>query len=99
MPNDEGDLFEDVFSLYKPKEVPGLYVYRYHHLDDLSFIRKPSDVFRELGPRELERLVEAVKTRFLVAGWEGDGNLGLIWLPPFVDAGIEDTWGNVSVAR
>jgi hypothetical protein len=91
--HDERAVFEDMFSHYRPEEIPRLYIYCYHHLDDLSFVRKPSEVFRELGPSDLKSLVDAVKSRFLSAGWEGDGNVGLIWLPPFVDTGIEDTWG------
>ena len=91
--HDERAVFEDMFSHYHPEEIPRLYIYCYHHLDDLSFVRKPSEVFRELGPSDLKSLVDAVKSRFLSAGWEGDGNVGLIWLPPFVDTGIEDTWG------
>ena len=37
--------------------------------------------------------VAAVKQRFLQEGWEGDGEIGLIWIPPFVDIGLEDTHG------
>jgi hypothetical protein len=80
--------------LYRPEDAAGLHVYQYHHLDDLSFARRPNEVFQNLNPGDLKRLLEAVKERFRTAGWEGDGTLQLIWLPPFVDAGIEDTWGN-----
>jgi hypothetical protein len=38
-------------------------------------------------------MLEAVKQRFASAGWEGDGEIQLMWLPPFVGAGAEDTWG------
>jgi hypothetical protein len=41
----------------------------------------------------LDSYVEAVKERFKKAGWEGDGSIGILWLPPFVGIGIEDTWG------
>ena len=93
LPDDGQGLSDEIFSLYRPEEIPRLYVYCYHHLDDLSFVRKPSEVFPELRPNGLKRLVDSVKSRFLSAGWEGDGNVGLIWLPPFADTGIEDTWG------
>jgi hypothetical protein len=89
----ENDIFD--WSLYRPEEIPNLHVYQYHHLDDLSFVRKPEDVFSDtLSPTDFNRLMEAVKERFLKAGWEGDGSFGIIWLPPFLDAGNEDTWGN-----
>ncbi len=91
--HDGRGLSDEIFSLYRPEEIPRLYTYCYHHLDDLGFVRKPREVFRELRPNDLKRLVDSVKSRFLSAGWEGDGNVGLIWLPPFVDTGIEDTWG------
>jgi hypothetical protein len=81
------------FSLYRPQDAAGLHVYQYHHLDDLSFARKPEKVFANLKPAELKRLVDAVEQRFRTAGWEGDGKLEVLWLPPFVDVGVEDTWG------
>lgn len=90
----EQDWAGDIFTHYHPEEIPRLHVYCYHHLDDLSFLRRPREVFPELGRSDLKRLVDAVKSRFLSAGWEGDGEVDLIWLPPFVDTGIEDTWGN-----
>jgi len=36
-----------------------------------------------LGERAAE-YVEAVKLRFDKAGWEGDGDVNLLWLPSFV---------------
>jgi hypothetical protein len=72
-----------------------LYVYQYQFLDDLSFIQTPSKVpvFTNMAPPDLERLISSVRDQFSTAGWEGDGEIGVIWLPPFVDAGIEDSWG------
>lgn len=75
------------------KTVPGMTVCQYHFLDDLSFVRRPQDVF-DLPASDLDEYVEAVKRRFKEAGWEGDGTIGIIWLPPFVGVGIEDTWGS-----
>ena len=76
-----------------PEELGKLFVYRYEHLDDLSFVRRPEDVYMDMGPDALEQRRATVRAALLSAGWEGDGDLGLIWLPPFVDIGEEDTWG------
>lgn len=83
------------WSIGEMKDVSQLRVYSYQFLDDLSFIHKPSDVpiFYDMKPGELDQFVDAVRRLFLAAGWEGDGDLGILWLPPFVDVGIEDTWG------
>jgi len=69
-------------------------------LDDLTFIRKPADVDRDWrrslpfpAIEDLDGTIEAVKRRFLQEGWEGDGEIGIIWIPPFVDAGPHDTHG------
>lgn len=75
------------------KAVPNMTVCRYHFLDDLSFIRRPQDVF-DMPAADLAKYIEAVERRFQEAGWEGDGTIGIIWLPPFVGVGIEDTWGS-----
>jgi len=74
-------------------------VYQYEHLDDLSFISTPkrfflTRTFEKWSPEEIQAVIDAVKRKFLEAGWEGDGDVGVIWLPPFVDTGVEDTWGN-----
>jgi hypothetical protein len=73
--------------------VQGYYVYEYTFLDDLQFIKSPEEVFAYYDPARLKTVIEAVEKRFLDAGWEGDGAIGILWLPPFVDAGIEDTHG------
>jgi hypothetical protein len=70
-----------------------LFVYHYEHLDDLSFVRRPEDVYGGFDPEELGHQKSTVRAALLSAGWEGDGELGLIWLPPFVDVGVEDISG------
>lgn len=82
-----------------PQLIKGYFVYEYTFLDDLSFIVSPSEFFgsRMFGDHsadQIDTVVHEVKERFLEAGWEGDGSIGIIWLPPFVDTGVEDTWGN-----
>jgi hypothetical protein len=42
----------------------------------------------------VDALLDAVSALFKENGWEGDGNIGLIWLPPFVGVGGEDTYGS-----
>jgi hypothetical protein len=73
--------------------VPLMTVCHYQFLDDLNFIRRPEDVFEAPKPL-LDKYVDAVKERFKKAGWEGDGSIGIVWLPPFVGIGVEDTWGS-----
>ena len=41
----------------------------------------------------LKPYLEKIEELFREIGWEGDGKLGVIWIPPFVDIGIEDGWG------
>jgi hypothetical protein len=80
------------------ENVKNFFVYQYQHLDDLTGILTPTEVYRNLGDLigediEVDDLVKEVKKLLLKNGWEGDGEIGLIWLPPFVDVGIEDTFG------
>ncbi len=76
------------------------HVYSYCFLDDLSFIQVPSTINEQWknnspfsGINNLDDVLELVKKRFIEEGWEGDGEIGLIWIPPFVDIGFEDTHG------
>ena len=55
-------------------------VEQYQFIDNLQHIINP----KEIG-EEYENKVDDVKQAFLENGWEGDGEIGLIWLPPFVE--------------
>lgn len=65
------------------------FVYSYMFIDDLSFIQKPE----VLGFPDLNDTIEHVRARFLDAGWEGDGDIGVFWLPPFVLSEADDHYG------
>ncbi|MGA7568986.1 MAG: hypothetical protein WBW53_23230 [Terriglobales bacterium] len=70
----------------RPADAKTLLIQQYQFLDDLSFIRNPADVYKsEKG--ELKQFIVALRTQFKKAGWEGDGEIGVIWLPPFVGCG------------
>ena len=70
-----------------------MFVYQYTFLDDLSSIRNPYEHFSNEPKHIVDNLITKIGELFERNGWEGDGDIGLIWLPPFVDCGIEDTWG------
>lgn len=77
-----------------PGLVAGYFVYSYEHIDDIGFWRAPEAVFPEFQCRDrLCAWAEAVSDLLRKAGWEGDGRLSIIWLPPFVGIGPEDTFG------
>lgn len=68
-------------------------VHQYHFVD-LDFSLDPSDVCELTRGEfyELEQLIEAVKRKLRLAGWQGDGALRVAWIPPFV-TGYGDTCG------
>lgn len=53
----------------------------YQFIDNLQHIIPPKQVFEDSA---YESIAEKVRKAFYDAGWEGDGELGLIWLPPFL---------------
>ncbi|MGN4542754.1 hypothetical protein [Bacillus cereus group sp. MYBK95-2] len=71
-------------------QIENFLVYEYHFLDDLSFI-KPLNEYLDSNQEEITTKLKQLFSRY---GWEGDGELGIIWLPPFVDIGIENTCGH-----
>lgn len=75
-------------------KIGSMTVYEYTFLDDLEFIRPIEEYLQYLSEAEKERYIGALKTLFLNHGWEGDGELGVIWLPPFIGIGVEDTHGH-----
>lgn len=73
----------------------GYYLYTYHFIDVFAFIRTPKEVDDALaylypGEEEEEEntlyrsRVSEIGDLFLRMGWEGDGDIGLIWIPPFL---------------
>jgi hypothetical protein len=76
-------------------EVDKYFVYQYHHLDDLSFLRQPERVFADhniVNPPVQEWLLK-VANLLSNHGWEGDGEIKIMWFPPFIPIADEDTWG------
>ena len=65
--------------------------YAYEYLDDLSFMRPAREVLADWD--QAEALIAAVEQRFKQIGWEGDGLMQLLWLPPFAGAGEHDNYG------
>jgi uncharacterized phage-like protein YoqJ len=54
----------------------------YEWVDNLHFIQDPADYVYDVEP-----YLEIAKAKFLEAGWYGSGEIGLIWLPPFMFKG------------
>jgi hypothetical protein len=64
---------------YPPTALYGFHRYRFEWIDNLHFILPPARFVKDA-----ERYVAVAKERFVEAGWWGDGDIGILWLPPFV---------------
>lgn len=73
--------------------IKSYHIYTYTFLDDLSCIKNPHDYFKYEEKYKIDDAIRLIGERFKEHGWEGDGSIGIIWLPPFVDVGIEGTCG------
>lgn len=71
-------LSTDVIN-YSPRAMRDFHAYGYEWIDNLHFIMPPNAFLADPAP-----YVNVAKARFAAAGWEGDGEVGLLWLPPFV---------------
>ncbi len=70
---------EEVIS-YGPDNLKDFKVYGFEWIDNLHFSQKPDKFLKH----KAAQYVAVVRERFLEAGWRGDGDIELIWLPPFV---------------
>lgn len=82
------DLLED------PARIQSYYVYTYEHIDILNFLPPAEDLLGEYDG--YTALLKQVKDLFSRNGWEGDGEIRLMWFPPFLKIGVEDTWGTLA---
>ena len=71
---------------YSPEELEAFEVYSYEWIDNLNFTLNPEDCL--LNPEEY---IKVVKERFLEAGWDGDGEIELMWIPPFMFKGLRNS--------
>ncbi len=58
-------------------------VYGYEWIDNLHFVQPPAEFLPSSG-EPLDAYLAVARERFTEAGWYGDGDIGLLWLPPFV---------------
>lgn len=65
---------------YAPEALLRFHAYTFEWIDDLNFIRDPAHFLGERAPPYVALACE----RFRAMGWEGDGEVGLLWLPTFV---------------
>ena len=65
---------------YGPEALREFYVYGFEWIDNLHFLVNPQQFVGDRAPAYLT----VAREQFLKAGWAGDGEVALLWLPPFV---------------
>ena len=81
---------------YPPERLRDFIFYGYEYIDNLHFIQPP-DEFIPLN-ESVDNYLAVVRERFLVEGWDGDGEIGLLWLPPFIfPSALQKPWTGVLV--
>lgn len=69
-----------------------LFVVEYQHIDFLDMILPAAKAQSLVDQKLLPCTQQQAAAAFIEAGWEGDGEIGAIWIPPFMFTGGE-TWG------
>lgn len=79
-----------------------IYVYNYGHADYMPQTEKGSfEVFKTFHQSDFDRKTlkemytrerDEVTKAFVKNGWEGDGTLMCLWIPPFIGYTIEDSF-------
>jgi len=64
---------------YPPEILKTFKVEAYEWIDNLNFTIRPEDCLANA-----EDYINIVKEMFLKAGWDGDGEIELMWIPPFM---------------
>ncbi len=67
---------------YSPEALRSFHVYMYEWIDNLHFTRDPAEFVDDPSA-----YLAVAGELFREAGWDGDGSISLIWLPPFVFSG------------
>ena len=64
---------------YPPETLRSFRVVPYQWIDDLNFTISPEECVETA-----EEYISIAKEMFLNAGWDGDGEIELMWIPPFM---------------
>ncbi len=65
---------------YSPSDLRSFFAYGFEWIDNFHFLREPSAF---LGDKAAD-YKEVAAARFKEMNWAGDGEIILLWLPPFV---------------
>jgi hypothetical protein len=64
---------------YPPESLKNFDVTSYEWIDNLNFTLSPNDCLKNA-----EEYISIARQRFLEEGWHGDGEIELMWVPPFM---------------
>ncbi|GGA82115.1 hypothetical protein [Puia dinghuensis] len=67
---------------YGPSDLRNFEVLAYEWIDNLCFTIDPAECLENA-----EEYLAVVRELFLTEGWYGDGNIELMWIPPFMFEG------------
>ena len=68
---------------YPPSKLNSFELRTYEWIDNLDFTLDPRD-YLENG----NEYIEVARQLFLGIGWDGDGRIELMWIPPFMFEGV-----------
>lgn len=66
---------------YPPEKLREFHSYGYEYIDNRQFALRPEVVLGTI--EKAAPYVEQAKCMFLDMGWHGDGEVELLWIPPF----------------
>ncbi len=69
---------EEVIT-YEPNELRNFRLFTHEYIDNLNFTFKPADFLSNA-----DEYLKVASELFINAGWYGDGEIQLIWVPPFM---------------
>lgn len=64
---------------YPPETLRTFNVQAYQWIDNLNFTINPDECLKNA-----EEYISIAREMFLDAGWDGDGKIELMWIPPFM---------------
>lgn len=69
---------EEVIT-YEPNELRNFRLFTHEYIDNLNFTFKPTDFLSNA-----DEYLKVASELFKTAGWRGDGEIKLMWIPPFM---------------
>jgi hypothetical protein len=79
-------------QIENPSIIDNFHRYQWFVVDNFDFLI-PAEKILDMNHYASREILDKLSINFSKAGWQGDGIIYMMWLPPFLSEDFDDCWG------